>query len=407
MNRQGSGFLATHNFSLETVLDNEDLRQCFAGYLKKYKIDDMYNLLMEINQFSKYVGTSARYNAAKKFASTHLNGPVFSSLENSDQLAEQAMNELNKSSEQQCARSMFDDIRNAVHVALSGQPFTNFLTSKTFERFLSDKIKKDKNYLDTIAERKQEVQAPPEQATQATDRKPGIPYDQSILEITDFDFKYHLADYKDNSLWDLVDKGSRSSLYTSKALFYNKDRGIKKVKEVYKIRFPIDVVFHVLFSRKYEHLFPATSYDHLSELDGGAYRSEVLRVVMKMPFPYKTRDYISLATAKTLQDGSIFVVTKSVDDPNHPPTRNYVRCLSYGSFILERRLKLDQTILTKINWTDTLMNSLTLGAVKKNDSSFVANVEEACYDWTIDSDKNKYEHPLNRCITSNNVVSGE
>ncbi|KAL0482568.1 regulator of G-protein signaling [Acrasis kona] len=324
------------DFDFELVFDDKGMRSCFHKYLIKMHNVEPYLFLVDLERYASYIGPTNRYKCARKIVKTYLRPTTNRGINVPQETKDSILNTFKSCSEIKCPKSLFDDIMTLIYVEFREDCFPIFITSKLFINHAVERSKKDPNFLYTIGRPKPCI------VVCGADADPNVAqrimnYDMSKMEISDLDFEEALRGIKNESLWELNTRSETRAVYTSKQLFYCKKRAYKKVLETMTLPYTVDQVFNAMHDPRYiDTIDKQIKYKCVSEqLRNGKYYPLLCSAVLKLSFPFKTRDFSLLCCARRQRDGNIVMIKKSVTSPLLPETSSNVRAVAFLGFLLE------------------------------------------------------------------------
>ncbi|KAL0482957.1 hypothetical protein AKO1_014105 [Acrasis kona] len=334
--------LSPYEFTFECIYDNEETRLLFQKYLKKIHNEAPNNFLIEIEKFSNLMSPKTRHVAATKIMTTYIRDGAKEQINLGFAVRQKIIKSYNETTDQECSKNLFDELRIFVYVELKQDCFQGFITHNIFTKFVKKKVKNDPEFLKSISTVKKriDIETPSESEDVIfdTNSQLGVLYDPEMMEVTDEDFLRVNRDIADREMWKAVFRSEERAVFVSKNPFYNGKRGLKKMYETGIIPFSAKEAFnaytdaqHILLIEK--EIAKITTVDY-QEQDRHAL--VVLRFQYKLPFPLSNRDFCLLHSAKRDSNGTYSMIRKSILHPDCPVDKNYVRAVATGGIVFEK-----------------------------------------------------------------------
>ncbi|KAL0486644.1 RGS13 [Acrasis kona] len=333
MNKQTDELMAQHDFEFERMLDIEPLRNCFQDYLISIHNEEPLCLLIELEKYISFVGSPARYKAAKDIIENFIVVGAPKEVNISNKSREEAILKFAASSTSQCDAEMFSNLRIAVYMEMKEDCFVGFLTSSHLLKHVQKNLKKDKNYLSKIGTPKPVTSVPQLPIVPQGDLRFFI--DFTTPEIVDIDFDRIMARIEKEDDWDTFISAKGYTRSVSK----NTVDGYKVAKDEMCFQCDHEEVFNVAKCSEYSDLIDAAvkiKYDYYQFIDNDKYRSVATNNTTRFPYPMSERYNPCVTAAKTLPNGDILVACKSVDKLDIPYNDKHVRTKNFSGWLFQK-----------------------------------------------------------------------
>ncbi|KAL0479847.1 RGS13 [Acrasis kona] len=311
--------MINYDIHFENIIDNNELRDCFAEYLTKIHNINPLLLLIELGKYMTCVGCCAKYNAAKKIITEFIEVNSPKEVNVSNKLRQTFFEAFSHCDESKCPSDLFDELRVNIYMELKADCLPGFIASPQLAKHIKKVLKKNPDYLSQIGSPKTVVRNP----SSPTIRSKKIGLDDNRLQITDEDFDQVLAYIK------FQDADVHGETNISKFYHDLVTRGVKVAREDITINYKSDEVFNSLLGST-EGLvkmdsYQKTSVEFFEDSVCEKYKTFQYRSTMTCGFPLGNRDFSVIASARREPDGSILVVRKSASNPLIPVHKDYIR----------------------------------------------------------------------------------
>jgi hypothetical protein len=336
--------VSQYDVPFENILDDRTLKPIFQEFLKMNLNEEPYLFMTELDYYVTLIGAKARYKSSHKIAAEFLELNAPKAINISNKLREEARSRINQSSEDNCPKDLFDEIRLAVYLDLK-QCSNGFLDSELFRNHVAEQLKQDPDYMNSLGTIKDEARdgsldensanTPVRERSSSTKTISDI-YDPTAITVTDEDFQRVIDDICNKEMWSLVFKSDKRSVLVSKNPAFNGKRGLKRMVESTIFPYPIDEVFFALIDDAYQskvekgiHETKFVQCETYGKYMGAIYHS-------KYKFPLmKKRDFVILKSCRKEPNGYC-IMRKSVSLEQIPEYSSCIRAFTMGGVLIEK-----------------------------------------------------------------------
>ncbi|KAL0477318.1 RGS1 [Acrasis kona] len=322
--------LSSYDIHFEKLFEHSDLKECFRTYLIKVHNEEPFLFLEEQQKYVDIKDPLLRYKCAERLVLEFINRDSPKELNIGNRLRQETLNKFEQSPKNQPSISLFDDVKVVVYMELKEDSLLTFTSSKLFEAFVVNAIKKDQNYLLQIGTLKAK--------SDATKESRQARYNVDKFEVTNEDFDLIYNDLK-NGTWRTNNRGTLSVSTNRK--FIN-SRGLRLIREVQRLPFDCEEVFNTVMGskecsdkiEKYHH----TVHEYFDSFVCGNYLVHPFRAVLSCSFPMVDREFCGLQSVRRQPDGSIIAISKSVvNNILVPANKDFVRAFMLHGQLFENR----------------------------------------------------------------------